>query len=93
VVFTQRGDQFWPQGDVEFNYTNNTWNATVWLTSTSVEPPKIILAQISPAIRYLVDYYRKVAATANPKYPGIKMGTRPEGLKVASQVIVQKKPK
>jgi hypothetical protein len=91
VMFTQRNDLFWPQGDVQFSHTNNTWKAIVWLNPKSVDPPLIIVAQVSSEIRYLVDYYRMVAPTANPSHPGIKMRVRPEGLKIASQVIVQKK--
>jgi hypothetical protein len=90
ILFIQRTDQFWPHGDVIFDPTQNRWSGTVWLSPETGDQAPIILAEISPPIRYLVDHYRRVGQQTKT-YIGIKMGMRPEGMKIVSRVVVRKR--
>jgi hypothetical protein len=89
ILFTQRNDEFWPQGDVQINHVENTWSGAAWLNMDNPEPSTILLAQIDPGIRYLVNYYRRVGELT--KHVGIRMPRTPEGIRIADQVVVHKR--
>jgi hypothetical protein len=55
ILLTQRNDEFWPQGDVQFSHTESTWSGAVWLNMANLESSTILLAEIDPGIRCLVN--------------------------------------
>jgi hypothetical protein len=89
ILLTQRDGEFWPQGTVQIDHVGNTWHGTAWVNMDNPEPSTVLLAKIDPSIRYLVDYYWRVAKSTG-KYIGIQMPRTPEGIKIVDRVVVPK---
>lgn len=56
--FVRIGDSYWPQHGPYTFEENKTWTAKVTFGNNGLH--RIIIAEISPAMKVLVDHYRKV---------------------------------